>query len=41
MAPMALHASVISLREAMDRMNGLPDLPGGARRTILVRALRI
>ena len=38
---MAFDASAISLREAMDKMSGLPDLPGGARRTILVRALRV
>ena len=35
------HASAISLREAMEKMSGLPDLPGGARRRILVRALRV
>ena len=38
---MALDASAISLREAMEKMSGLPDLPGGARRVILVRALRV
>ena len=38
---MALHASIISLREAMDKMNGLRDLPCGTRRTILIRTLRI
>jgi hypothetical protein len=38
---MALHASAVSLREAMEKMSGLPDLPGGARPVILVRALRV
>lgn len=41
-APMAFHASAISLREVMDKMNGFPDpLPAGAPRTILVRALPV